>query len=234
MSSPFTSPPLSRKPPGFPETPFLKARQEWDTRIGHAVVRAKNWRLAFFLEAFLCLLLLFFLIVQSKKRQVVPILVGLDKETGERVVLGPPSEKSYLPGPLEIKYFLSQFVRFVRAVPTDQVMIKKNWLRAYAFLRKDAARLLNELTNNDSESPLKKIGKRVVSVQPLSVLKIPETDSYQVRWKETVYSDQGQRLDEYTMLGTFLLEFELPKDKKRIQENPLGLFIKNFQWNREL
>ena len=113
-------------------------------------------------------------------------------------------------------------------------MIKKNWLRAYAFLRKDAAGLLNELTNNELTSPLKQIGKQVVSIQPLSVVKIPETESYQVRWSETVYSAQGRKLDNYTMLGTFVLEFELPKNKQQINENPIGLFIKNFQWNREL
>ena len=31
-----------------PETPYQKAGQVWDERIGSARVQAKNWRLAFF------------------------------------------------------------------------------------------------------------------------------------------------------------------------------------------
>ena len=234
MSNPLLSAPVPLRPKGIPETPFLRARQEWDTRMGDAVVRAKNWRLAFFSQAVFSALLLAAVIVQINKRQVIPILVGLDRERGEPTVLGPVDESKYQPGPLEVKYFLSQFIRFVRSVPSDSVVIKQNWLRAYSFLRKDAAGMLNELTNNNLDSPLKKIGKVVVSVQPLSVVQIPEANSYQVRWQETVYSAQGMKADEYTMLGTFVLEFEPPGDEQTIQENPLGLFIKSFQWNREL
>ena len=39
-----------------PETPYQKAGQVWDERIGSARIQAKNWRLAFFgaLEPSLC------------------------------------------------------------------------------------------------------------------------------------------------------------------------------------
>jgi type IV secretory pathway TrbF-like protein len=36
------------------------------------------------------------------------------------------------------------------------------------------------------------------------------------------------------MLATFIIEIDPPKDEQTLQENPLGLFIKSFQWNREL
>jgi len=216
------------------QTPYLKARQAWDERMGDSIVRAKNWRFAFFTQSIFSLLLISALIIISSRQEVVPILVGLDKKTGQRKALGTVEGDAYAPNELGTKYFLTQFIRFVRAVPTDAVVIKQNWLRAYSFLRKDAAGLLNQLTNDEEASPLKQIGKKVVSIQPLSVVKIPQTDSYQVRWQETVYSASGMQLEQYTMLGTFVIEFELPKNEQQINENPLGLFIKNFQWNREL
>lgn len=234
MSKSFLSAPTNHKPSKISESAFYKAKQAWDTRIGDSVVRAKNWRIAFFVQSILTLMMLTLLIIISNKREVIPILVGMDKNTGERTALGKVEEGQYLPGALEVKYFLTQFIRFVRAVPTDPVVIKQNWLRAYTFLRKDAAGLLNELTNSETASPLKQIGKKIVSIQPLSVVEIPETNSYQLRWQETVYSNQGTKLDQYTMLGTFVIEFELPKNEQQINENPLGLYIKNFQWNREL
>ncbi len=234
MTQPFLTPVTNVKPSQVIETPYLKARQAWDERMGDAIIRAKNWRLAFFAQALLSCILAGAIIVQITQRRVIPVLVGLDKERGEPTVLGPVKESNYTPGPVELKYFLSQFIRFVRSVPADQVVIKQNWLRAYAFLRKDAAGLLNEQTNNNPDSPLKKIGKFVVNVQPLSIVAIPATDSYQVRWKETVYSAQGMKTDEYTMLGTFSVELDPPKDEQTLHENPLGLFIRTFQWNREL
>ena len=215
-------------------TPYLRAKEAWDSRIGSSVAQSKNWRLAFFGSVLVSLVLGVSVVMQLGQAKVIPILVGIDKENGEPTVLGPAAAKQYQLGALETKYFLSQFIRFVRAVPLDQVVIKQNWLRAYAFLRKDAAGLLNEMTNKDGDSPLKKIGKVVVSVQPISIVQIPETNSYQVRWKETVYTTAGNKEAEYTMIGTFLLEVEPPKDEQTLQENPLGIFIKSFQWNREL
>jgi type IV secretion system protein TrbF len=234
MSTPFLTPQPSMKPSETIDSPFLRAKQEWDLRMGSSIIQARNWRFAFVL-AMVCSGLLGALnILQLSKANVIPVLVGLDKETGEPTVVGPAPSKQYKPGPLETKYFLSQFIRFVRSVPTDSVVIKQNWLRAYSFLRKDAASLLNEMTNKDEESPLKKIGKIIVSIQPISVVQIPDTDSFQVRWKETTYSSTGNKIEDYTMLGTFLIEIDPPKDEQTLKENPLGLFIKNFQWNREL
>lgn len=234
MKSPFLASPTSYKPQQPAESPFRTAQQVWDFRLGASVVQARNWRFAFLATAALLLLAMLSIITIVKQQKVIPVVVALDKESGEPTVVGPVDQKKYLPGPLEIKFFLSQFIRYVRSVPLDQVVIKQNWLRAYSFLRKEAAGLLNEMTQNDPNSPLNKIGKVLVTVQPLSILQIPDTNSYQMRWKETLYSSHGTKLEEYTMLSTFIIEFEPPKDEHTLQENPLGLFIKNFQWNREL
>lgn len=234
MRNTMLSSPQNFQAKGFPQSPYLKAKEEWDSRIGASVVQAKNWRIACIGSLFLSSLLTSVIFFQISQSKVIPVVVGLDKETGEARTLGAISKDPYKPGSLEIKYFLSEFVRYVRAVPLDQVVIKQNWLKAYSFMRSDASGLLNEMTEKDEDSPLKKIGKLAISVKPISVVQIPETSSYQVRWKETQYSPQGQKLEEYTMQGTFLIEVSPPKDEDSISENPLGLYIKSFQWNREL
>ena len=187
MKTQFLSTPVAVKPSLPPETPFQLAKQEWDHRIGTNVAQARNWRAAFFVNALFSIVLIASLLIQMLQAKVVQVLVGIDKERGEPTVIGPADAKKYQPGPLEIKYFLTQFIRFVRAVPTDQVVIKQNWLRAYTFLRKDAAGLLNELTSKDADSALKKSGHSIVSVQPISVVQIPDTQSYQMHLKETDY-----------------------------------------------
>ena len=234
MRNPFLAHPSPFKPATPVETPFRQAQQAWDLRLGTAHAQAKNWRLAFFALCSITSIIGLSLAILISQQRVIPILVGLDKETGEATVVGPAEAHTKQPGPLEVKYFLAQFIRYVRTVSLDQVVIKQNWLRAYSFLRPEAAGLLNELTQKDTNSPLNKIGKVLVTVQPLSIVPIPETNSYQLRWRESVFATHGTKLEEYTMLATFILEIDPPKDEQTIQENPLGIFIKSFQWNREL
>jgi len=40
-----------------PETPYQKAQQVVDNRLGSALVRGKNWRMAFFGQTALCAML---------------------------------------------------------------------------------------------------------------------------------------------------------------------------------
>lgn len=233
MKNEFLASPKSYKPQAEPNTPYDRGFAEWTDRYGTQSNQIKNWRIATFLSIVMAICVSLIAYEEVHKSKIVPVFVGIDKERGEPMVLGPETSQ-YKPGPLEIKYFISQFIRFVRSVPTDAVLIKQNWLRAYAFLKNDAAGLLNEMTNKDADSPLKKIGHVIVSIQPITVVQIPDTDSYQVRWKETEYSSSGMKNQEYTMLATFVLEIDPPKDEQTLQENPLGIYIKSFQWNREL
>ncbi len=234
MSNELLSEPISYKPSAHPATPYMRAQQEWDDRIGGAVVQSKNWRFACFGLLVLSLLLGGGLIFQGTQNKVVPVIVGLDRERGEPVVFGRASDHPYQPQLQEIKYFLTQFINLVRGVPEDPVLIKQNWLKAYAYLRHDAANVLNDLTNSDSESPLKKIGEQTVIVQPLSVVQVAGGNSFQARWEETVYNRQGNPVQHYVMNAVFTIELVPPQDEKSLNQNPLGLYIINFQWNREL
>lgn len=230
----FTAPPYSYKPESSATTPFLRARQEWDDRIGSTVVQAKNWRLAFFASTVVSLLLLSLLGYQSTQRRVIPVVVGLDRERGEAVFMGRANSQPYQPQLQEIKFFLTHFITLVRAVPSDPVLIKRNWLNAYQFLRPKAANALNEIANQDPKSPLKRIGEETLTLQPMSVTQVAGGSSYQVRWEETAYNSHGVVIERYIMNGVFTIEVNLPDDEKVLAVNPLGVFITNFQWNREL
>lgn len=226
--------PQSYKPEEEPSTPYMRARQEWDDRIGSAVVAARNWRFLGVSAIALSAMLTVVILVQSTQSKVVPIIVGIDPERGSPVVYGKVPQ-NYNPGPLSIKYFLTNFITNVRSVPLDQVLLRKNWLKAYKFLRKVAADKLNSLATQQIGTNITKDGSSIVSVEPISVVQIPDTDSYQIRWREQIYnSSDGRKLDDYTMIGTFTIELEAPRDEDQINENPLGIFIKNFEWNKEL
>ncbi|HTE38360.1 MAG TPA: conjugal transfer protein TrbF, partial [Reyranella sp.] len=62
-----------------PETPYQRAGQAWDERIGSARVQARNWRLAFFGALIMSGGLAAGLIWQSARGTVVPWVVQVDK-----------------------------------------------------------------------------------------------------------------------------------------------------------
>ena len=198
------------------------------------MVQAKNWRLAFMLSALLSLGLFILNLYQVTQQKVVPFIVGVNEQTGEPKIFGKVDQRPYEPREEEIKYFLSQFVQYVRAVPSDPVVIKKNWLLAYQFLRPQASTLLNNITNADPNSPLKRIGQETATAALISVTRVAGSESFQVRWKEARFTKNGAPIEDYTMTGVFTFEIDTPKDEEALFANPLGLFITNFQWNREL
>lgn len=234
MTQEYLNEPFNYKPKHHVVTPYLRAKQEWDDRIGSTVVQAKNWRMSAIFSLAITLALSIALSIMVGKSEVVPIIVGVDKQSGEARVIGRVSDITYKPELPEIRFFITHFVTLIRSVPSDPVLIKQNWTKAYYFLRKEAANVLNDLTNNDAKSPLKRIGKLTVVIRPISVVQVAGSDSYQTRWEETLYDQHGTAIDRYVMNGVFTVEFAPPTDEKVLAVNPLGLYIRSFQWNREL
>ena len=216
------------------ETPYLRAKVEWDKRIGGVVVQAKNWRTAFLLSMAMTVVLVVALVVESQKHKVVPLVITLNTETGRPVVIGKVGEVQYQPKIQEIKYFLGQLIQKIRSVPLDPVVVRQNWLEAYNFMRESASNVLNEDAQNNPNSPLRQLGKETVIVQLLSITQVAASNSYQARWQEKRYNDQGGLLETYIMSGVFTIEISLPKTEEELIQNPLGIYLTNYQWNREL
>lgn len=233
MTKEFLQPPVSLKPQGTPESAYFRAKEEWDNRLGSARVQAYNWRYAFFGVLFTSIALAGLVTYQITQNTVVPFIIEVSRDSGAARVVGKVGEIDYVPQKLQVQYFLRNFVKNVREIPADPVVIKERWLNAYYFLRKEAATLLDQLAN-EAESPLSQIGKIRVTVQPLTVNQVGRDNSYQVRWKEKVYDSSGNFLSEYTMSGVFSLSFSTPKTEQEINNNPLGIYIKSFSWSKEL
>jgi type IV secretion system protein VirB5 len=70
------------------ETPYQRAAQVWDDRIGSARVQARNWRLAFFGSLMLSGGLAAGLVWETLRGSVVPWVVQVDK-LGEATVVAP-------------------------------------------------------------------------------------------------------------------------------------------------
>ena len=230
MNNELHQPTASYKPEGLPLTPYLKAKEIWDNRIGNARVQAYNWRLAFFGALALCFVLVIGLIYQSAKSTVAPYIVEVGPG-GEVLAATKALQANRAPKDPEIRYFLSKWLKDVRQVPLDAVLKKQSWISAYGCMRQKAAMKMNEIVKKDD--PMSRIGQETVSIAPTAIVKMSE-NTFQIRWTEDVYSKEGAPKESYRMTGLITVDFSQPASEKEIMTNPLGLYITDFSWSKEL
>ena len=111
-----------------PETPYQRAAQVWDDRIGSARVQAQSWRLAFFGTLALSGGLASGLIWQGARGTIVPWVVQVDK-FGEAQAVA-PANADYAPTDPQIAFHLARFIEQIRSVPSDPIIVRQSWLRA--------------------------------------------------------------------------------------------------------
>jgi type IV secretion system protein VirB5 len=211
-----------------PETPYQKAAQVWDERIGSTRVQAKNWRLMAFGSLILSAGLAGGLVWQSTHGAVVPWVVQIDK-LGEAQTIA-PAAADYTPSDPQVAWHLAHFIQMVRSLPADPVIVRQNWLQAYDFTTTAGAAALNEYARADD--PFAKLGKQQVAVDVSSVIRA-SPDSFRVAWVERRYRD-GALTEATRWTAILTIAIQPPADADRLRKNPLGIFINAINWSKEL
>jgi type IV secretion system protein VirB5 len=211
-----------------PETPYQRAGQVWDDRIGSARVQAKNWRLAFFAMLALSGGLSAGLVWQSARGTVTPWVVQIDRLGQAQAVA--PAVADYRPTDPQIAWHLARFIEEVRSIPDDPVVLRQNWLDAYNYVTDKGALALNDYARTND--PFSKIGKAQVAVDVSSVIRASE-DSFRVEWVERHYVDDALAATErWSAILTIVVQ--TPTDADRLKKNPLGVYVHSLNWSKEI
>lgn len=211
-----------------PETPYQRAAQVWDERIGSARVQARSWRYAFFGALGLSALLTGGLLWQNARGTIVPWVVEVDKLGEARSVA--PAEAGYVPTDPQIAFHLARFIEHVRALPDDPIVVRQNWLRAYDFASDRGAQALNDYARvND---PFAAIGREQVAIDVASVIRASPS-SFRVAWIERRYRD-GALAETSRWTAILGIAVQPPRDPDALRANPLGIFVTSINWSKEL
>ena len=210
-----------------PVTPYQKAAQAWDERMGAARVQARNWRLM----AFCCLALsgglAGALAWQSIQGTIVPYVVEVD-ELGQAQAVA-PATADYRPTDPQIAFHLARFIENVRQVPADPIVLRQSWLRAYDFTTDRGALALNDYARvND---PFARVGDTQVSVEVSSVIRASD-NSFRIAWIERRYQN-GQLAATERWTAILTIAVQPPRDAEGLRSNPLGIFVHAINWSRE-
>mgnify|MGYP000692877363 CR=1 FL=1 len=224
----FTRPGVRYGAPPALETPYQRAAQAWDDRIGSARVQARNWRLMAFGSLLLSAGLSGALVWQGARGSVTPWVVEVDRLGQTQAVA--PAVAGYKPSDPQIAWHLARFIEEVRSIPSDPVVVRQNWLRAYDYATDRGALALNEYAR--ANDPFSKVGHTQVAVDVSSVIRA-SPDSFRVAWVERRYVDGALASTErWTAILTVVLQ--PPRTTEQLRKNPLGVFVHALNWSREL
>lgn len=211
-----------------PETPYQKAAQAWDERIGSARVQARNWRLMAFGSLILSAGFASALVWQSARGTVVPWVVQVDNRGQAQTVA--PANADYRPTDPQIAFHLGRFIEQVRAIPADAIIVRQNWLRAYEWTTDRGAAALNDYAR--ANDPFAKVGRQQVAVEVSSVIRA-SPNSFRVAWTERHFENgQLSTTERWTAILTIVIQ--PPRDAERLRANPLGIYVNAISWSREM
>ena len=209
-------------------SPYQKAAQVWDERIGSARLQARNWRIM----AFGCLLLSLGLsggvVWQAGRSTITPYVVEIDT-LGQTRAVG-PAVAAYKPSDAQIAYHLAAFIDRVRSLSIDPIVVRRNWLLAYDYATDRAANTLNDYAREND--PFGRVGERTVTVEVTSVVRASD-DSFEIRWREQVYENGSlSGTERYTAVLSIIVQ--RPRDEETLRKNPLGIYVHGLNWSRDL
>jgi type IV secretory pathway TrbF-like protein len=210
------------------ETPYQRAGQAWDERIGSARIQARNWRLMAFAGFALSSSLAAVVVWQSARGTVTPWVVEVDR-LGQAQAIA-PATAGYRATDPQIAWHLARFIENVRSISADPIVVRQDWLHAYNFTTERGAAALNDYAR--ANDPFAQVGHAQVAVDVSSVIRASPS-SFRVAWVERRY-DQGTLTSTERWTAILTIVLQPPKTADGLRKNPLGVFVHAISWSKEL
>lgn len=219
-------------------TPYLNARREMGNLVGRLMSGERTWQVVAIASLLIALVAVAGVVHIGSQSKFVPYVVEVDKVGQVRAVQA--ADVARPADPRVIHAYLAKWISDVRMVTPDVTVQRDAVFRVYALLAPDdaATARVNEWYNRDEDaSPFKRAEKETVSVEVSSV--IPQSEeTWQVEWIETARTRDGAVRGEPVRMRALLTIYLVPATpnmtEEDIRKNPLGIYIKEFSWSRQV
>jgi len=214
-----------------PENPYVAARQEWNERYGSYVKAAAAWRIVGIVGMLLAVISTSYALYQSTQVKLVPYIVEVDK-LGTAASTGFLQQIEYA-DPRVVRATLGSFVSNFRSVTPDAVVQKQYIDRTYALLRTSdpATEKINAWFRGNS--PFDKARNATVAIEVNNVVPL-SNQSYQIDWTEYERDRKGKETAVRRFRGVATVTLTPPQDEGVIRLNPIGLYLRDFEWTAQL
>ncbi|WP_165544819.1 VirB8/TrbF family protein [Pasteurella multocida] len=220
----------------FTENPYTNARITYKSNSAKERGNTKMWQLTTSLALFITCIMAGGYIYERTQSKFIPYVVEVN-ELGQHLT-SKIAEKAAPVDARIIKATLAQFINDLRIVTPDTTLQKTAIQNVYAHLATDgpAIQKTTQFYANEKTNPFKIAEKSLVTVNILSVL--PQTEkSWQVTWLEKEYDRKGAELGITRRTSILQIAIKEPTEtttEEEIRQNPLGIFIYNYDLSEEL
>jgi type IV secretion system protein VirB5 len=225
-------------PKSTTENPYLTARRSWNEHVGAVVSSRQTWQVIGILSLLIALASVGGIVYIGSQSKFVPYVVEVDK-LGQAVAIAPaqaaaPADKRV------VEASVASFIADARLVTPDVALQRKAIFRVYSMLAANdpAAMKMTEWFSAAEESkPFARAKQETVSIEITSAL--PQTpDTWQVDWIETTRDRQGLLKGQPFRMRALVTVYIAPPTNKtteeQIRNNPLGIFVRDFSWSKQL
>ncbi len=220
------------------ENPYLDARKKHNEYESSRNASLRLWKLFGLLGLLTGLAGVGGMIHIGSQSKFVPYVIEVDK-LGQTLAVS-VADKAAPADPRIVSSLLARAITLARMVTPDVVVQRNAIFELYASLDSSdpAALKMQEYLGSDSDtSPFKRAAKETVDVQITSV--IPQSDeTWQVDWMETVRArGDGSIISRFRMRALVRIYVVPPTNRtseEQIRKNPLGIFIRDFNWSKQL
>ena len=205
-------------------TPYQRAGQVWDDRMGLSLAHARNWRRMAFANLAIAAFLGAGWWMQAQQAVVKPFVVEVSQwgQTQRITAIG----GRYEPTEAQVGHALAEWVRDVRGKSVDPVVIRQNWLYAYDLVTPKAGGFLNAWAQ--THDPFAEVGREAVNVEILNVVR-RSGRTYDLQWRETRFVN-GQQASQARWRALITIKLQPPKTEAELLKNPLGIRIEDVSW----
>jgi type IV secretion system protein VirB5 len=209
------------------QTPYLRARQEWDERFGDQIKSRNNWRLAAFLSMATALVCVTGMVAIGYRSNTVPYVVALD-DVGRAVPVIPAKQVAVKDVRLQ-EAVVARWVTNLRTVIADAVAQRRLVDEVYAETGQNspAAATITEFYSKNS--PFDLLTKETVDASVESIVQqSPKT--YEVAWTEVTRDLNGNLMSSHRYRAFVSVVTQEVTDARQALVNPLGLYVTSLTW----
>lgn len=214
-----------------PDNPYLAARLEWNERYGGFVKAANTWRIVAMVSLTMALIGTSYALYQSTQVKLVPYIVEVDR-LGTPASAGFPAQIDYA-DPRVVRAMLGGFVTSFKSITPDAVVQKQYIDRTYALLRTTDPSTEKVNAWFRGANPFERARTATVSIEINNVVAL-SNQSYQIDWTEFERDRQGKELATRRFRGIATVTLSPPFDEATIRLNPIGLYVRDFDWTAQL
>jgi type IV secretory pathway TrbF-like protein len=222
---------------GEGENPYLSARRKWNSEVDKAFSAARTWQVVGIVGLLTAMGAIAGIVYIGSQSKFVPYIIEVDK-LGQAAAVR-PADRASVADPRVLHACLASFIASARGVTPDRALQGEAIYRAYAMVgaKDPAAAKIREWWNEDKkQDPYSRAATEEVNVQIVSVLPTVSDKAWEVTWTETTRDRddnlKGPAEHWKAMLTIYTAPLSAGATEQQIFRNPMGVYVKDFNWTR--